>query len=133
MSDFAHRFRRARDGDLTPSESWLKKKNDPYFHRGAELCFVRLLEHLQEEDYAEAMIYAAMLPIHNVALSFRSQSGDPDVMRLFVEEGMRCFQKWRSPTSSKASVAVMAAIGTRFSSAYSGPMILLLNIRASSL
>ena len=58
MNTFVQRFLSARDGDLSPFDSWRRRKSAGV-HTRFEVCFVKPLEALTDDDFEDVLLVAA--------------------------------------------------------------------------
>jgi hypothetical protein len=92
MDTFSKRFLHARDGDLTPQESYCTRIAHPHFAPTYFLGLVRPLEMIEQEDIAEALIVAALSPCRNLTLQFRILSGELYIES--IERSIMLMEEW---------------------------------------
>jgi hypothetical protein len=85
--EFLRRFLAARDGGLSPFDSWRKKELDGIEKR-MEFCFVKNWEYLGQADWEGALLSAAESGCRYATFNFRSGvsvSDSINLMRRYLE------------------------------------------------
>ncbi len=81
VEDFDRRFRWVRDGDLTPRQSWLQRR-ERKMPQATEIIALKSLEYLEERDFEELLLLGAENGANFVDLVFRYRCTPEDAFNL---------------------------------------------------